>query len=98
MEMAVSLLDISRRLQIPPEELVKKSILTFIAHEIRLAEWDIADIKERYEVSSRVELEDKIKGKELHSHPAWEDLIHWETLEDYLTCLQAIEEEVKVAA
>lgn len=96
--MAVILADISHRLGIPPEELVKKSVLSFIAHEIRLAEWDIADIKERYEVSSRVELEDKIKDRELCSHPAWEDLIHWENLEDYIARLRAIEEEVKVAA
>lgn len=96
--MAVSLVDISRRLEIPPEELEKKSILSFIAHEIRLAEWDISDIKERYGVSSQVEMEDKIKAKELYSHPAWEDLIHWENMEDYIARLRAIEEEVKVAA
>jgi hypothetical protein len=96
--MAVNLTEISRRLEIPPEELVTKSVLSFVAHEIRLAEWDIADIKDRYGVSSRAELERKIKAKEVYSHPAWEDLIHWENLEDYINRLRAIEEEMKVAA
>lgn len=96
--MVVNLTEISRRLAIPPEELERKSILSFVAHEIRLAEWDIADIKERYGVSSPVELENKIKTKVIYSHPAWEDLIHWENLEDYISRLRAIEEEMKVAA
>jgi hypothetical protein len=96
--MAVSLAEISRRLEIPPEELMKKSILSFVAREIRLAEWDISDMKERYQVSSRVELEDKVKTKAIYSHPAWEDLIHWENLEDYVVRLRAIEEEIKIAA
>ena len=79
--MAVSLEEISRRLEMPTDELVKKSLLSFVEHEVRLAEWDIADIKERYNVSSRAELENKIKNQTTHSHPAWEDLIHWENLE-----------------
>jgi hypothetical protein len=96
--MAVSLAEISRRLEIPLEDLEKKSLLSFIAHEIRMAEWDISEIRERYDVSSRVELEGKIKAKAVYSHPAWEDLIHWENLENYIARLGAIEEEVKVAA
>jgi hypothetical protein len=95
--MTVNLEEISRRLDIPPDELVKRGLLTFVAHEVRLAEWDIADIKERYGVSTRAELEEKIKIKALSSHPAWEDLIHWESLDAYLDRLRAIEEEVKVA-
>ncbi|MBI4318142.1 MAG: hypothetical protein HY675_06605 [Chloroflexi bacterium] len=96
--MAVNLAEISRRLNISPEELVKRSVLSFVAHEIRQAEWEISDIKERYAVSSPSELEDGIKNKVVHSHPAWEDLIHWENLGDYVARLRAIEEELKLAA
>jgi hypothetical protein len=95
--MAVSLAEISRRLEMPTEELEKKSVLSFVAHEIRLAEWDIADIKERYAVSSRGELESNIQRKTTHSHPAWEDLIHWENLENYTERLRAVEQEVQGA-
>ena len=93
--MAVSLAEVSRRLEIPPEELEKKSILSFVTHEVRLANWDISDIEERYGVSSRIELEEKIKTEAIMSHPAWEDLIHWENLEEYIARLRTIEEEVK---
>ena len=95
--MAVSIEEISRRLEMPTDELVKKNLLSFVAQQVRLAEWDIADIKERYSVSSRAELESKIKSQTTYSHPAWEDLIHWENLEDYTARLRAVEEEVKVA-
>ncbi len=95
--MAVSLAEISRRLEMPTEELEKKSVLSFVAHEIRLTEWDIADIKERYAVSSRGELESNIQHQTTHSHPAWEDLIHWENLEDYIERLRSVEQEVQGA-
>ncbi|TAK34727.1 MAG: hypothetical protein EPO21_08615 [Chloroflexota bacterium] len=96
--MTVNLGEISRRLGIPSEELMKKGILSFVAQEIRLAEWDIADIKERYGASSPRDLQSKIEGREIASHPAWEDLIHWENLENYISRLRAIEEDVKTAA
>ena len=96
--MAVDLSAISRRLDIPPDELMKKSVLSFVAHEMRQAEWEISDIRERYGVSSRTELEDRIAARVVYSHPALEDLIRWENLEDYVYRLRAIEEELKVAA
>lgn len=96
--MAVDLSAISRRLDIPPEELMKKSMLSFVAHEIRQAEWEMSDIKERYGVSSPAELDGQIKTQAVYSHPAWEDLIRWENLENYVRSLRAIEEELKLAA
>ncbi|MDP2727652.1 MAG: hypothetical protein Q8P59_08920 [Dehalococcoidia bacterium] len=96
--MAVDLPAISRLLDIPPEELMKKSILSFISHEVRQAEWEIKDIEERYGVSSLAELEDRIKTQAVYSHPAWEDLIRWENIVEYVHRLRAIEEELKLAA
>ncbi|MCL5960320.1 MAG: hypothetical protein M1358_13595 [Chloroflexi bacterium] len=96
--MALDLAEISRRLNVTPDELMKKSILSFVAHEIRLAEWEISDLKERYTVSSASELEDRIKNKAIYSHPAWEDLIRWENIEDYIARLRGIETELKLAA
>lgn len=65
------------------------------AHEIRLAEWDIADLKERYWVASPAELEEKIESRQIYSHPAWEDLIEWETLETYISRLRAFQGKVE---
>lgn len=73
-------------------------ILSFISHEVRQAEGEIKDIEERYGVSSPTELEDRIKSKAVYSHPAWEDLIRWENIVDYVHRLRAIEEELKLAA
>jgi hypothetical protein len=96
--MALDLQHISHRLAMPEDELVKKSVLSFIAHEIRLAEWDISDIKDRYAVESLSDMGARIRTKEIYSHPAWEDLIHWESLEDYVGKLRSVEEEIARAA
>jgi hypothetical protein len=96
--MALDMQHISLRLAMPEDELVKRSVLSFITHEIRLAEWDISDIKDRYAVASPSEMGDKIRLHEIHSHPAWEDLIHWESLEEYVRKLRSLEEEIVRAA
>lgn len=80
---------ISRDLNIPSDELINRSLLAYLEHELRLAEEDIADIRDKYLVSSRIELENKIKSKEIASHPAWEDLITWENTEKYIEKLKS---------
>ncbi len=95
--MGISLVKVSEILKIPIEQLEKKSLISFVLDQIRQAEWDISDIKGRYGVLSRKELEEKIKSKEIYSHPAWEDLIYWENLEDYIQRLKEVEEELRVA-
>lgn len=79
---------ISRDLNIPSDELLNRSLLTYLEHELRLAEEDIADIRDKYLVAARAELETKIKNKEISSHPAWEDLIAWENTEKYIEKLK----------
>jgi len=74
---------ISKKLDIPSDELINRSLLAFLEHELRLAEEDIADTRDKYFVTSRADLENKIKSKEISSHPAWEDLISWENTEKY---------------
>jgi hypothetical protein len=91
----VQLETIAQELDVQTEDLLQRSVSAFFAHEIRLAEWDIADLKERYQVVSPAELEDKIKSKQIYSHPAWEDLIEWETLESYISRLRALQGKVE---
>lgn len=89
-----SLLDnVSETLNIPPDHIIHMGIKAFLEREIRLAELDIADIREKYLVTSREELEEKIRNKDIHSHPAWEDLITWENSEKHIFQLKAIFKE-----
>jgi hypothetical protein len=81
---------ISKELNIPPDELTHRSLLTYLEHELRLAEEDIADIRDKYLVTTRAELEKKIKSKKIYSHPAWEDLIAWENTEERIAKLKKI--------
>lgn len=46
-------------------------------NEIRLAEWEIAQIRERYAVFSKESLYQAIQDGEVAGHPAWEDCIAW---------------------
>jgi len=89
-----SLLDnVSERLNIPPDHILQMGIKAFLQRETRLTKLDIADIREKYLVASREELEEKIRNKDIHSHPAWEDLITWENSEKHILQLKAIFKE-----
>lgn len=86
-----SLLDsISEALNIPQDHVIHLGLKAFLERELRLAELDVADLREKYLVSSREELETKIKNHEIHSHPAWEDLIAWENSDEHIQQLKAI--------
>lgn len=79
---------VSKALHLSPKELLRGSVLSYLEREIRLAEEDIADVRDKYLVLSRQDLLRKIKTKSVASHPAWEDLITWENLESHLRTLR----------
>lgn len=79
-----TVIEISKKLGISKKELILKGIISFIEKEIRLAEGEIADLREKYDVSARDELYEKIKTKNIESHPAWEDYITWKNKEKYI--------------
>jgi len=54
-------------------------LLAFIQNEIRQAELEIANVRERYGVFSVEELYEAIKNGRVVEHPAWEDYIIWKT-------------------
>lgn len=86
--MGPNISQISKELNIPSDELTQKSIIAYLEHELRLSEEDIADIRDKYLVATRQELEKKIKDKDIYSHPAWEDLIAWENTESHIAKLK----------
>ena len=56
--------------------------------EIRLAEQEIAGIRERYDVSSKEALYQAIQDGEVAPHPAWEDYIVWKNKEAHIASLR----------
>lgn len=77
--MVIALEQVAETLQVSPEELWRQSLDAYVAREKRLAQLDIADLQDRYGVTSIAELRQKIESGAIYSHPAWEDLIEWET-------------------
>ena len=73
----VSATRISKIVGVSEEEIINKSLISFIEREIKLSEADIADIRERYNVKSKEERYEAIKTKKIASPPAWEDYIVW---------------------
>ena len=88
MKMGPTIAQISKELNILPDELTQRSLLTYLEHELRLAEEDVADIRDKYLVATMAELEKNIKSKKIYSHPAWEDLIAWENTEEHIVKLK----------
>ncbi len=77
-------------LQVSPEELWRQSLEAYVQREKRLSQFDVADIQDRYGVSSTAELRQKIENGLIYSHPAWEDLIEWENLQAHMKRLESL--------
>ena len=73
-----------------PQEVLSESDLesALIEKEIRLAEQEIADIRERYDVFSKEDLVAGIEQGEIAGHPAWEDYIVWKNKEAHIARLR----------
>jgi len=65
-----------------------EGLLAFIEKEIRLAEREIAQIRERYDVFSKESLDQAIQNGEIAGHPTWEDYIVWKNKEAHLARLR----------
>ena len=73
---------ISKALGVPPDELVRKGIEEFLEAQLRMCSAEIYEVKARHGVESAGELEEKIRKGVIGEHPAWEDLIVLENLEE----------------
>jgi len=88
MDVQVLTLELSNTLAISESELIRRGLLAFIEKEIRLAEWEIAQIRERYDVFSKESLYQVIQDGEIPGHPAWEDYIVWKNKEAHIARLR----------
>lgn len=88
--MVMVLEQVAETLQVSPEDLWRQSLDAYIQREKRLVQLDVADVQDRYRVSSTAELRRKIEDGVIYSHPAWEDLIEWETLQAHMQRLDSL--------
>jgi hypothetical protein len=86
-------LELSGLLALPETELIHKGLLALIEKEIRLAENEIASIRERYDVFSKEALYQAVAEKRVAGHPAWEDYIVWKNKESHINKLRQLAEK-----
>ena len=73
---------VSKVLGVPPKELVRKGLEGLLEAQLRICFAEIHEIKTRYAVKSAIELGMNIERGVIAEHPAWEDLIVLENLEE----------------
>jgi len=73
---------VSKALGVPPDELVRRGVEEFLEAQLRACFAEIREVEARYGVKSADELEEKIRKGVIEEHPAWEDLIVLENLEE----------------
>lgn len=93
MDVQTLTVELSNALSLPESELVRRGLLAFVEKEIRLAEWEIAQIRERYDAFSKEALYQAIQDGRVAEHPAWEDYIVWKNKEAHITRLYQMVEE-----
>ena len=61
----------------------------WLREELINVDLEVQQYLDTYHVSTPAELEQAIRQHAVDEHPAWEDLIGWETMEDYRRKLEA---------
>jgi hypothetical protein len=85
--------ELSSTMALPESELIRKGLLALIEKEVRLAELEIAEIRERYDVFSPEALYQAVQDGRVVEHPAWEDYIVWKNKKAHIARLRQIAEE-----
>jgi len=80
-------------LALPEADLIRKGMLALTEKELRLAELEIAEIRERYDVFSKEALYEAIRTGAVAEHPAWEDYIIWKNKEVHIARLHQLAEQ-----
>lgn len=73
---------VSRALGVSRDELVKRGVEEFLQARLRACLAEIHGLRVRYGVGGSEGLEEKIREGAVEEHPAWEDLIVLEGLEE----------------
>jgi antitoxin component of RelBE/YafQ-DinJ toxin-antitoxin module len=86
---------VAKELSLPVDGLMQRSLRAYLTQEIRAVQMDMSDFQDRYGVAKATELRERIEQGKIYSHPAWEDVIEWETLEAHLAHLRELLPEVR---
>ena len=86
-------LELSNLFAVPETEVVRKGMLALVEKEIRLAEAEIAQIRERYDAFSKEALYQAIQDGQVAGHPVWEDYIVWKNKEAHIVRLRQMAEK-----
>jgi len=73
---------VSKALGVPPDELVRRGIEKFLEAQLRVCFAEVCEVEARYGVKNAGELEEKVRRGTVDEHPASEDLIVLENLEE----------------
>ena len=92
--MTLAFEQIASELTLTPDELQRRSLEAFVERERRLTQLDRADLQDRYGVATAAKLANRIELGQVHSHPAWEEMIEWERLEAYVVRLNEWQAEL----
>ena len=85
--------ELSNLMAMPEPLVIRKGMLALMEKEVRLAEQEIAEIRERYDVFSREALYQAIETGAVPAHPAWEDYIVWKNKEAHIAQLRQMAEK-----
>lgn len=88
MSMDALTLELGNVMALPESEVIRKGLLALIEKEIRFAENEIAEIRERYDLFSKEMLLQAIQDGKVIEHPAWEDYIVWKNKEAHIARLR----------
>jgi hypothetical protein len=84
--------EMSNLMALPEPAVIRKGMLALIEKELRLAEQEIAGIRERYDVFTKEALVTAIETGAVSGHPAWEDYIVWKNKEAHIVSLRQMAE------
>ncbi len=87
-ENAAILERVSKVLGVPQKELVRKGLEGLLQSQLRTCSAEINELKTKYNVKASTELQNKIEKGAVEEHPAWEDLILLENLEERIKSIR----------
>lgn len=90
--------EISQFIEMDQESLLEKGVASLLREKRRELKLKRCEILSRYEVSSAGELEEKIEKGQASEHPAWEDLISLENIENTITKLDKYSKKLQQTA
>ena len=86
-------LELGNMMSLPESEVIRRGLLALIEKEIRFAEREIAEIRERYDVFSQEALSQAIQKGKVAEHPAWEDSIVWQNKEAHIARMRRVADQ-----